>query len=111
MIKNFLSILVLVLALSSCSDKNNKTKEEIVVIHEEKIIEQGTSKKENLENTIQNLEDLNAKQEKELIDSETKAILEEESNDEKEELKNTILDLEKLNKEQEKIKESENQEQ
>ena len=105
MIRKIITLGILALTISNCSDKNKKSEEEIKVIYEQEIIEEKTPEKEDLKKTIRNLEDLNAEQEENLKLSDTeienKVILEEETKSEKEHLKNSIRDLETLNKNQE----------
>ena len=105
MIRKIIIFGIIALAISSCSEKNKKGEQEIKVIYEQEIIEEKTSEKEDLKNTIQNLEDLNTQQKKNLKLSDTKigdeVILEEKTKSEKENLKKTIRDLETLNKNQE----------
>ena len=105
MIRRIITLGILALAISSCSENNKKSEEEIEVIYEQEIIEKKTSEKEDLKNTIQNLENLNAEQEENLKLSNTEVekgvIIEEETKSEKEDLKNTIRDIEALNKKQE----------
>ena len=104
MIRKLIALVALILVISSCSNNTKKGEKESEVIYEQENLKKTKSEKEELKNTIQNLQKLNAEQKEKLEfsknESSDKIILEEQANTEKKDLKKTVHELKELNQKQ-----------